>query len=174
MLIRCAPRQLVNRPIGTAMRCRSTISKRNPTLPFVFGPAAPELADALRIVGGDNLVQTSGSTLYLSDAFWNRVSQEDLFSRPTAFCGCRTPTSCLYPLTTILMLHVIPDQKVFFALEEKLLRAFLCRVWRGVVSVHARFVFLNAIVRSILERHKQGGAAVEKFEMAYLRHLGHR
>ena len=62
------------------------------------------------------------------------------------------------------------DQKAFFALEEKLLKRYYAE--SGVAARPATLdEYLNKVVRATIERHKQGGAVAEKFEMAYLRPL---
>jgi predicted TIM-barrel fold metal-dependent hydrolase len=73
----------------------------------------------------------------------------------------------MYPLVNHSMIHN-SDQKAFFALEEKLLSRYYTE--SGVPSRPAVLDdYLNKVVRATLERHKQGGAVAEKFEMAYLR-----
>ncbi|HEY4360404.1 MAG TPA: amidohydrolase family protein [Bryobacteraceae bacterium] len=75
----------------------------------------------------------------------------------------------LYPLANDSM-AVNPDRKAFFALEEKLLKRYYAE--SGVASRPSTLdEYLSKIVRATLERHKQGGAVAEKFEMAYLRSL---
>jgi predicted TIM-barrel fold metal-dependent hydrolase len=75
----------------------------------------------------------------------------------------------MYPLANDAMIQN-PDQKAFFALEEKLLKRYY-----GESGVGARPAtldeYLAKVVRGTLERHKQAGAVAEKFEMAYLRPL---
>jgi hypothetical protein len=75
----------------------------------------------------------------------------------------------MYPMSNDVLLRN-PDLKAFFPLEEKLLRRFYEE--SGVASRPATLDdYLNRVVRPTLERHKQGGAVAEKFEMAYLRTL---
>ncbi|HYV99228.1 MAG TPA: amidohydrolase family protein [Gemmatimonadaceae bacterium] len=63
-----------------------------------------------------------------------------------------------------------PDQKAFFTLEDKLLKRYYSE--SGVAAKPATLdEYLNKVVKATLERHKQGGALAEKFEMAYLRTL---
>ena len=75
----------------------------------------------------------------------------------------------MYPLDNTA-LAMTPDQKAFFPLEEKLLKRYYAE--SGVASRPATLdEYLDKVVRATLERHKQGGALAEKFEMAYLRTL---
>jgi predicted TIM-barrel fold metal-dependent hydrolase len=75
----------------------------------------------------------------------------------------------MYPLDNAPLIRT-PDQKAFFPLEEKLLKRYYAE--SGVVVRPATLAeYLDKVVRSTLERHKQGGALAEKFEMAYLRPL---
>jgi predicted TIM-barrel fold metal-dependent hydrolase len=75
----------------------------------------------------------------------------------------------MYPLPTDSIARN-PDQKAFFALEDRLLKRYYQE--SGVASKPATLDdYLSRVVRATLERHKQGGAVAEKFEMAYLRTL---
>jgi predicted TIM-barrel fold metal-dependent hydrolase len=62
------------------------------------------------------------------------------------------------------------DHKAFFELEDKLLKRYYAD--SGVSSRPEMLDnYLTKVVRATIERHKQGGALAEKFEMAYLRPL---
>ncbi|MEP6537587.1 MAG: amidohydrolase family protein [Bryobacteraceae bacterium] len=62
------------------------------------------------------------------------------------------------------------DRKAFFELEKKLLGEYYKQ--SGVAAASASLdQYLQKVVTATLERHKQGGALAEKFEMAYLRPL---
>jgi predicted TIM-barrel fold metal-dependent hydrolase len=75
----------------------------------------------------------------------------------------------MYPLANESIIHN-SDQKAFFALEEKLLKRYYSE--SGVTTRPATLDdYLAKIARVTLERHRQGGAVAEKFEMAYLRPL---
>jgi predicted TIM-barrel fold metal-dependent hydrolase len=75
----------------------------------------------------------------------------------------------MYPLANDSMIHN-SDQKAFFALEEKLLKRYYTE--SGLASRPATLdEYLGKVVRPTIDRHKQGGAVAEKFEMAYLRSL---
>jgi predicted TIM-barrel fold metal-dependent hydrolase len=75
----------------------------------------------------------------------------------------------MYPLANESIIHN-SDQKAFFALEEKLLKRYYAE--SGISTRPATLDdYLTKIVRATLERHRQGGAVAEKFEMAYLRPL---
>jgi predicted TIM-barrel fold metal-dependent hydrolase len=75
----------------------------------------------------------------------------------------------MYPLANDSLIQN-SDHKAFFPLEEKLLKRYYDE--SGVAARPATLDdYLNKVVRATLERHKQGGAVAEKFEMAYLRTL---
>jgi hypothetical protein len=75
----------------------------------------------------------------------------------------------MYPLANDSIIQN-SDQKAFFALEEKLLKRYYSEA--GVAARPSTLdEYLNKVVRPTLQRHKQGGAIAEKFEMAYLRPL---
>ncbi len=88
---------------------------------------------------------------------------------PDRFLWVPYADALMYPLANDAMIHN-PDRKAFFALEEKLLRRYYSE--SGVTAHPATLdEYLGKVVRATLERHKQGGAIAEKFEMAYLRAL---
>ena len=75
----------------------------------------------------------------------------------------------MYPLDNSTMIHN-SDQGAFVPLEEKLLRRYYAE--SGVNGRPPTLgEYLEKVVRATLERHRQGGAVAEKFEMAYLRTL---
>ena len=75
----------------------------------------------------------------------------------------------MYPLGTAQLIRN-PDQKAFFPLEDKLLKRYYAE--SGVAGKPATLgEYLTKVVTATLERHKQGGARAEKYEMAYLRTL---
>jgi predicted TIM-barrel fold metal-dependent hydrolase len=75
----------------------------------------------------------------------------------------------MYPLDNS-KLASNPDRKAFFDLEDKLLQRYYRE--SGVSGKPSSVdEYLNKVVRATIERHKQGGALAEKFEMAYLRTL---
>jgi predicted TIM-barrel fold metal-dependent hydrolase len=75
----------------------------------------------------------------------------------------------MYPVPTEAIVRN-PDQKAFFADEDKLLKRYYQE--SGVTAKPATLDdYLSKVVRATLERHKQAGAVAEKFEMAYLRTL---
>jgi len=88
---------------------------------------------------------------------------------PPRFLWVPFADALMYPLPTDSIVHN-PDQKAFFALEDKVKN----RYWTesGVSTKPATLdEYLEKVVRATLERHKSGGAVAEKFEMAYLRTL---
>jgi uncharacterized protein len=96
----------------------------------------------------------------------NRVSMSAPVTEPRfKFVGYMD--ALMYPLDNTSMMKD-PDKKEFFPLEEKLLKRYYAE--SGVASKPASLdEYLAKVVRPTLERHKQGGAIAEKFEMAYLR-----
>jgi predicted TIM-barrel fold metal-dependent hydrolase len=75
----------------------------------------------------------------------------------------------MYPLPNTALIRN-SDQKAFFELEERLLQRYYRE--SGVASRPVTLEeYLSKVVRGTLERHRQGGAIAEKFEMAYLRSL---
>jgi predicted TIM-barrel fold metal-dependent hydrolase len=75
----------------------------------------------------------------------------------------------MYPLDNT-SLATNSDRKAFFGLEEQL----LARYYResGVAGRPSTLDdYLENVVKATVDRHKQGGAVAEKFEMAYLRSL---
>jgi uncharacterized protein len=88
---------------------------------------------------------------------------------PDRFLWVPYADALMYPLVNDSMIHN-SDRKAFFALEEKLLKRYYSE--SGVSSRPATLdEYLGKVVRTTIERHKQGGAVAEKFEMAYLRSL---
>lgn len=76
----------------------------------------------------------------------------------------------MFPLDNTALMKT-PDQKAFFPLEEKLLARYYKE---SGLAGRPRTLdeYLTKVVRGTLERHKQGGAIGEKFELAYLRTVG--
>jgi predicted TIM-barrel fold metal-dependent hydrolase len=75
----------------------------------------------------------------------------------------------MFPLDNERMINT-PDQRAFYLLEDKLLKRYYKEC--GVTQKPATLAeYLDKVVRATLERHKQGGAVAEKFELAYLRTL---
>lgn len=128
---------------------------------------APEFAEARRTVKrGDpaKVLDQLGIGVMLA----NRVSMGPGLP-PDRFRWVAYADALMYPLANDSMIHN-SDQKAFFALEEKLLQRYYAE--SGVASRPGTLDgYLNTVVRPTLERHKQGGAVAEKFEMAYLRPL---
>ena len=139
--------------------------------PIRLRPAAPEFADARRTVKrGDpvKVLDQLGIGVMLSES---RVHRAQAFPPKPLFMGATYADAArsMYPLANDSMIHN-SDQKAFFALEEKLLQRYYAE--SGVASRPSTLdAYLKSVVRPTLERHKQGGAVAEKFEMAYLRTL---
>ena len=76
----------------------------------------------------------------------------------------------LFPLDNSALAAQNSDRKSFFALEDILLRRYLTE--SGMEARPGSLgEYLARVVTPTLERHKQGGAVAEKFEVAYLRSL---
>lgn len=76
----------------------------------------------------------------------------------------------MYPLDTAKLAARNNDRKAFFGLEGKLLDRYLKE--GGLTAPPAALAdYLAKVVTPTLERHRQGGAVAEKFEVAYLRSL---
>ncbi len=128
---------------------------------------SPELAEARRVIqGGDpgKVLDQLGIGIMLA----NRVSMGPGLPRDR-FLWVAYADALMYPLANDSMIHN-SDQKAFFALEEKLLQRYYSE--SGVAARPDTLdAYLSSVVGPTLERHKQGGAVAEKFEMAYLRPL---
>jgi len=99
----------------------------------------------------------------------NRVGMGPSGLPPDRFLWVPYADALMYPLANQPMIEN-SDRKAFFALEENLLKRYYSE--SGVAARAANLDdYLNKVVRATLERHKQGGAVAEKFEMAYLRSL---
>lgn len=135
--------------------------------PFRLRPSAPELAEARRTVargGPAQVLDQLGIGIMLA----NRVSMGAGLP-PDRFLWVPYADALMYPLPNDSMIHN-SDQKAFFALEENLLKRYYAEC--GVAGRPSRLDdYLDKVVRATLERHKQGGAIAEKFELAYLRPL---
>jgi hypothetical protein len=96
----------------------------------------------------------------------NRVAMSPPVSEPRfKFAGY--VDALMYPLDNAPMMKD-PDKKLFFPLEEKLLKRYYEE--SGVTSKPTTLDdYLTKVVTPTLERHKKAGAIAEKFEMAYLR-----
>jgi predicted TIM-barrel fold metal-dependent hydrolase len=88
---------------------------------------------------------------------------------PERFLWVAYADALMYPFATAV-LEINSDRKAFFALEAKLLERYYKE--SGVTARPASLdEYLARVVRATVERHRQGGAIGEKFEMAYLRPL---
>ena len=130
-------------------------------------PGAPDLLEARRrIVRGDpvRVLDQLGIETMLA----NRVAMGSGLPAPR-FLWVPFADALMYPLSNESMIHN-PDQKAFFADEERLLKRYYAE--SGAASRPSTLdEYLNKVVRATLERHKRAGAVAEKFEMAYLRTL---
>ena len=137
--------------------------------PVRLRPGALELAEAHRSLGSDRedvnkVLDRAGIGIMLA----NRVSMGKGLP-PARFLWVAYADGLMYPLDNT-SLATTSDRKAFFGLEERL----LARYYResGVPGRPAKLDdYLEKVVKPTIERHKQGGAVAEKFEMAYLRSL---
>lgn len=91
-------------------------------------------------------------------------------TEPPRFRWVPYADALMFPLDTARLAERNSDRKAFFALEDKLFRAYLQAA--GLTSPPATLAeYLGRVVTPTLERHRQGGAVAEKFEAAYLRSL---
>jgi predicted TIM-barrel fold metal-dependent hydrolase len=142
-------------------------------------PRSPDVADAHRhLFNGDKAAaaKTHGQEyatkvldqLGIDIMLANRVAMGPGMP-PSRFLWVPFADALMYPLANDELIRN-SDHKAFFPLEEKLLKRYYAE--SGVESKLATLEeYLNKVVRQTLERHKQGGAVAEKFEMAYLRTL---
>ncbi len=142
-------------------------------------PAAPQLLAAHRAVfQGDKAAaaKTFGQDyalkvldqLNIETMLANRVALGPGLPSPR-FLWVAFADALMYPLPTDSLAQN-SDQKAFFALEAKLLARYYAE--SGVAAKPATLdQYLDRVVSATLQRHKQGGAVAEKFEMAYLRPL---
>lgn len=88
---------------------------------------------------------------------------------PARFQWVPFADALMFPLDNTAMI-LNSDMKAFFPLEDKLLKRYYAE--SGVAGKPATLgEYLDKVVKATLERHKQGGALAEKFELAYLRTL---
>ena len=145
--------------------------------PVRIRPGSPELIDAhRRIFSGDKprAVKTYGldyanrvlDQLNIETMLANRVAMGPGMM-PPRFLWVPYLDALMYPLPTDSIART-PDQKAFFALEDRVFKRYLTD--SGFTSKPATLdVYLDKVVRATIERQKAGGAVAEKFEMAYLR-----
>jgi len=129
---------------------------------------SPELMEAHKALGGIKTPEHLLDFLGIDTMLANRVAMGPGLPS-NRFLWVPYADALMYPLDNSSMIHN-PDQKAFFALEEKLLKRYYTEC--GLITRPAQLDdYLTKVVRATLERHRQGGAVAEKFEMAYLRPL---
>jgi hypothetical protein len=137
--------------------------------PIRVRAGSPELVDAHRALAGvtrtpSEVLDKLGIGIMIANrvAMGPGLPSDRFFWVPYA-------DALMYPLANEPMIQN-SDQKAFFALEENLLKRYYAE--SGVKERPATLDdYLTKVVRATIERHKQGGAIGEKFEMAYLRPL---
>ena len=128
---------------------------------------SPELIEARRMIQHGDPAQVLDQ-LGIGIMLANRVSMGPGLPRDR-FLWVAYADALMYPLANDSLIHN-SDQKAFFTLEEKLLQRYYAE--SGVAARPVTLdAYLDSVVRPTLERHKQGRAVAEKFEMAYLRPL---
>jgi predicted TIM-barrel fold metal-dependent hydrolase len=144
-----------------------------------FRPGRAEYVDASKaIFGGDRAAASkawgaSYAATILDKAgidtmMANRVSMGPGLPKER-FLWAAYADALMYPFPTDNIAEN-SDRKAFFALEAKLLAEYYKQSGIGV-RPPTLDEYLTKVVTPTLERHKQGGAVAEKFEMAYLRPL---
>lgn len=130
-------------------------------------PDSPEVIEAHRFFGNKKLdPSTTLDRLGIETMFANRVTMGPGLPSPR-FLWVPFADAFMYPLSNAGLIHN-SDQKAFFPLEERLLERYYAD--SGVASRPATLDdYLTKVVRTTLERQKQGGAVAIKFEMCYLR-----
>jgi uncharacterized protein len=124
-------------------------------------------ARAIRTYGSDYPVHVLDE-LGIETMLANRVSMGPELPSPR-FLWVAYADALMYPLPNEPLIHN-SDQKAFFEDEDRLLKRYYTE--SGVTSRPPKLDdYLGKVVRATIERHKQGGAVAEKFEMAYLRTL---
>ncbi len=142
-------------------------------------PGAPELLEAhKKIFNGDKAAATKTYGLDYAVRVLDQLNIETMLANRVAvgpglpaprFLWVPFADALMYPLPTAGIAHN-PDQKAFFADEDRLLKRYYAE--SGVTVKPATLdEYLTKVVRATLERHKSAGAVAEKFEMAYLRTL---
>jgi predicted TIM-barrel fold metal-dependent hydrolase len=137
--------------------------------PIRVRAGSPDLLEAHRVLAGATRTPTEVlDKLGVGIMVANRVAMGPGLPADR-FLWVPYADALMYPLANDPMIHN-SDQKAFFALEEKLLKRYY--VESGIAQRPASLDdYLTKVVQATLERHKQGGAIAEKFEMAYLRPL---
>jgi predicted TIM-barrel fold metal-dependent hydrolase len=142
-------------------------------------PTSPIVVDArAKLYGGDRAAAVRAHAANYATWMLDKMGIETMLSNRVAmgpglpaprFLWVPFADALMYPLDNRPLIHT-PDQKAFFALEEKLLKRYYAE--SGVAAKPATLSeYLEKVVRATLERHRKGGALAEKFEMAYLRTL---
>jgi predicted TIM-barrel fold metal-dependent hydrolase len=91
--------------------------------------------------------------------------------QPPRFLWVPYVDALVFPLDNSHLAAQNSDRKSFFALEDGVRRQYLKE--SGLESLpNTLDDYLRMVVTAALERHKQGGAVAEKFEIAYLRPFG--
>jgi uncharacterized protein len=138
---------------------------------------SPELIEAHRAMAPTKNAQAKLGTDYANRVLDDLNIETMLANRVFMGPGLQAPRflwvpyadALMYPLPTDGLIHN-PDQKAFFADEDRVLKRYYAD--SGMTEKPATLdEYLDKVVRSTLERQKRAGAVAEKFEMAYLRTL---
>ncbi|MGZ7029832.1 MAG: amidohydrolase family protein [Terriglobales bacterium] len=124
--------------------------------------------DRVRREQGENFPTWVLDRLNIQTMFANRVAMGPGL-KPPRFRWVPYDDALMFPLNNAAMADT-PDRKIFYALEEKLLRRYLSdlQVARLPASLDE---YVARVVSPTLQRQKQAGAVAVKFEAAYLRAL---
>jgi predicted TIM-barrel fold metal-dependent hydrolase len=137
--------------------------------PVRFRPGRPEYDEAAKTLSaGDRAPATILDKAGIDRMIANRVAMGPGLPKER-FLWAAYADALMYPFPTDAI-AANSDRRAFFALEAKLLAKYYEQ--SGVSGRPATLdEYLAKVVTPTLERHKQGGAVAEKFEMAYLRPL---
>jgi hypothetical protein len=152
------------------------LMRSNANLPLAWkalygfsGPASglAEAREKVRKQQGKNYSIWVLDQSHVETMLGNRVSLCDGIGKPR-FAWVPYADALLFPLDNSELASANPDRRVYFPLENKLLRRYLSNL--GLSKMPATFKdYLAKVVTPTLEGQHKGGAVAEKFEIAYLR-----
>lgn len=153
------------------------------SVPVAMRPGAPAVAEARQALYGGQAKQTVMQQKADQYPAWvldkmgvdvmlaNRVTLGSSV-QPPRFRWVPYADALMYPLSTSHLALQNPDRRLFFPLEDKLLRRYISDA--GLQNAPSSLPeYLRLLVTPTLEGHKRGGAVAEKFEASYLRSLAY-
>jgi predicted TIM-barrel fold metal-dependent hydrolase len=147
--------------------------------PVRFRPGRPEFAEAHKMIfGGDRITATRAWGTDYAAAILDKAGIDKMIANRVSmgpglpkerFAWAAYADALMYPFPTG-GIALNSDRRAFFALEAKLLATYYQQ--SGVMQRPATLdEYVSHVVLPTVQRHRQGGAVAEKFEMAYLRPL---